>query len=385
MLAAVERGLADDSRSRNGIILLADQAGSDGDVTASAGLMDPDRLIRLSIPRDGQWAGLRAPRGHLLKLVFESAAELGATVLVVIDANFATIEPSAIGRLVGSVFHEGADYVAPYYARPGFGGAITSSIVYPFTRALYGRRLRFPAGSEFACSAKFAQACSAQAPWGGSADAGRIVTDLWLVHRALTGSFKVNQAVVGIRPSALSDEDTELSAILARVLGSLFSEAERNVHIWQRIRGSEPVPIIGSPGDAPHPAVPIDINRTVDAFRLGLGHLMPVWESVLPPTTLHELSKLGRRAPAEFRLPDAIWAKIVFDFAIGFHGRVMTREHLLSAFAPLYLGWLASFATEMAGADFERCESRVEQLCSQFEQDKPYLISRWRWPDRFSP
>jgi hypothetical protein len=30
-------------------------------------------------------------------------------------------------------------------------------------------------------------------------------------------------------------------------------------------------------------------------------------------------------------------------------------------------------------------EARVERLCRAFEIAKPYLISRWRWPDRFNP
>jgi len=27
----------------------------------------------------------------------------------------------------------------------------------------------------------------------------------------------------------------------------------------------------------------------------------------------------------------------------------------------------------------------LERLCTAFENGKPYLLSRWRWPDRFNP
>jgi hypothetical protein len=37
-------------------------------------------------------------------------------------------------------------------------------------------------------------------------------------------------------------------------------------------------------------------------------------------------------------------------------------------------------ALDDAGAD-----ERLERLCEAFEAEKPYLISRWRWPDRFTP
>jgi hypothetical protein len=30
-------------------------------------------------------------------------------------------------------------------------------------------------------------------------------------------------------------------------------------------------------------------------------------------------------------------------------------------------------------------EQRIEALCLAYEAEKGYLISRWRWPDRFNP
>ena len=30
-------------------------------------------------------------------------------------------------------------------------------------------------------------------------------------------------------------------------------------------------------------------------------------------------------------------------------------------------------------------ESRTERLYRAYEANKPYLVSRWRWPDRFNP
>jgi len=293
------------------------------------------------------------------------------------------MELGGFARLLRPVVEQGADFVAPYYVRPKFAGAITSSVVYPFTRALYGRRLRFPAGGDFACSARFGQVCAAQTAWAG--DGGRIVTDLWLVHRALTGGFKLSQAVIGVRSGTAADEEIELSAVLARVLATLFGEAERTVPQWQKIRSSESVGLLGVPTQTELDGPAVDLKQTVNGFRLGVEHLMSVWELVLPPTTLHELRKLSRRGDEDFRLPDALWARIVYDFAIAFHTRVMSREHLVSAFTPIYLGWFASHVAEMAGRDLASSERRVEELCLRFEAEKPYLISRWRWPDRFNP
>jgi hypothetical protein len=77
--------------------------------------------------------------------------------------------------------------------------------------------------------------------------------------------------------------------------------------------------------------------------------------------------------------------RIVYDFAIGYHLATMDRALLLRSITPLYLAWAASFVREvrdLSPADVEAC---VERLCRAYESTKPYLISRWRWPDRFNP
>jgi hypothetical protein len=39
----------------------------------------------------------------------------------------------------------------------------------------------------------------------------------------------------------------------------------------------------------------------------------------------------------------------------------------------------------MQSADAAQVEARIEELCLRYETEKPYLMSRWRWPDRFNP
>ena len=52
------------------------------------------------------------------------------------------------------------------------------------------------------------------------------------------------------------------------------------------------------------------------------------------------------------------------------------------ALVPLYLGWLASFVQQTRDQTADAAEQRVERLCLAFEAQKPYLIARWRWPER---
>jgi hypothetical protein len=181
----------------------------------------------------------------------------------------------------------------------------------------------------------------------------------------------------------------DLSALLSQILGTVFLEMERNLVIWQKIRGSEPVALFNDelPGGMSPKAEPavLDVKRMIEAFRIGQQNLQGVWSLVLPPATLVELKKLATRTETDFRLEDALWARIIYDFSLAHRQRIMNRDHLLQALAPLYWAWLASFGIEEHTADHFGAETRIEQLCMRYEGEKPYLISRWRWPDRFNP
>jgi len=84
-------------------------------------------------------------------------------------------------------------------------------------------------------------------------------------------------------------------------------------------------------------------------------------------------------------MPDTLWVNIVYDFLVAYHLRSLNHMHLAGALVPLYLGWVASYLVKMAALTDEQAEEQVTALAAAFETEKPYLISRWRWPDRFAP
>ncbi len=98
--------------------------------------------------------------------------------------------------------------------------------------------------------------------------------------------------------------------------------------------------------------------------------------------TVLELKTLAHAPIDRFRLDDRSWARIVYDFAVGYHLQLLRREHLLGSLTPLYLGWLSSFVLQTQ-RDSQDVEGRLDAVCKGFEIEKPYLISRWRWPERF--
>jgi hypothetical protein len=121
----------------------------------------------------------------------------------------------------------------------------------------------------------------------------------------------------------------------------------------------------------------------VEAFRLAHRNLQEIWALALPPQSLLALKKLSIAEPAAFTIAPALWARLVYDFALAFHLRSLNRGHLLGAFTPVYLAWVASAlrtVTDDASAAVHR-----EETAAAFEREKPYLVARWRWPDRFNP
>ncbi len=54
----------------------------------------------------------------------------------------------------------------------------------------------------------------------------------------------------------------------------------------------------------------------------------------------------------------------------------------MGALIPLYLAWVAGHINVTAAGT--AAERHIEAVAAAFELDKPYLVARWRWPDRFN-
>ncbi len=331
-------------------------------------------------PRTVPYHG-RPGRAAAIRTIFRAAQERGARTVAVFDAGLTDLAPDWIDGLVGPALGGSVDYVSAFHVRHPYEGAITKSIVSPLFRALYGIRLRQPAAPEFGCSSPLMEYFLDQAFW--EAEAAAVGVDLWLATSAAAGQYRVGESGLGTRAVTPKPETPDLSETLAQLVGALFLDMDARADAWQRVRGSRPVPLFGAP-PAVTPVPPnIDIDALVESYRLGYDALRDVWAWVLPPRTMIDLKKLADAAPARFRVGDETWAKIVYDFALAYRMQTLAPEHLLGALTPLYRGWLASFVLEPDTAVPEVADRRLEELGAAFEAQKPYLISRWRWPERF--
>jgi glucosylglycerate synthase len=379
IVATIRRGLSTLSQSIRAVVVFR-REGAGTSPAASLERLENEslRLVTYSLPSlDTSVTAVQTIVGTYRTLSNFSLL-LTARACVVIASLVETLTPQWIQGLAQPVLEYGVDLVAPCYIRHKFEGLLNSGILCPLTRALFGKRLQNPLGPDFGLSTRLFDALleidDARQRTGGQF--------VLIGPEAVARGFKVSQAWLGRRIYPPVDWKN-VDSVLAEILGPLFIGIEQNAPFWQHIRASEPVPTYGDPLPLAEESFAVDTHRLLEPFRLGARNLQDIWVLVLPPTTLLELKKADRLPPEQFRIPDELWVRIVYDFALAHRLRTIARDHLVRAMTPLYLGWLASYAlqVETAGAAVQK---HLESLCTAYENAKPYFVSRWRWPDRFN-
>ena len=322
-------------------------------------------------------------KGNGVQAIFGIASDLKAASCAIVDTTTGTSGPACVEALVRPITDGEIDFSAPSYLRHKYDATILNGIVYPLTRALYGKRLHQPIGGDYALSGKLMNFLMKQARSENEATSSD--SDAWIIVQALCGGFRFGEASLGPRTFSAHEPTPEVRALLSQALGSMFTEMTRTAAFWQRVRGSQPVPEFGPTFDPLPDPPPVDPTPMLQSFRLGYQNLQDIYRLLLPPATLMELKRLSFRPPDSFVFEDPLWARIIYDFALAWRGRIMDRDHLLGALTPLYLGWVASWVRALRDEGPKEAQERIEKLCAAYEAQKAYLISRWRWPDRFNP
>lgn len=316
-------------------------------------------------------------------LAATAQAQQYETASVILLGPDAASLPAECLREMTGLLDSGADLVVPTYSLKPHEGLVNAALLYPLTRALFNTNIRFPLASDAGMSRRMAVRLSSSAQ--RRANLPQSGPFLWPVAEAAATAFTVRQVDAGTR-SITPPDDHDFNALFTEIAASLFADIEAKASFWQRTRppaaqarAAESSSRAVGTGDGELPAM-------VDAFRLAHNNLQEIWSLVLPPQSLLALKKLSLSEPAEFSLAPGLWARIVYDFALAFHMRTLNRNHLLGALTPLYLAWVASMIRGLGDNNNDSAHTqRVEDTAIAFEREKPYLVARWRWPDRFNP
>lgn len=307
------------------------------------------------------------------------AREHDARSILILGPEPGTLGGQALNNLASAVMSGSTDLALPHYDLPSNAGLVNSAILYPMTRALFATRARFPLGIDLGLSRRMADRMAAAAQ--RCVSIGQDDAMLWPISEAVVAGYSLAEFDVGTR--ALPQPPApDIRDILAAVTNSLFADVEAKAAYWQRPRRLPPARVT-LPQSQRSTDGSSDVASMVEAFRLAYTNLQEIWALVLPPQSLLGLKRLSIMDPAAFRMPENLWARIVYDFLIAYRLRTINRGHLMGALIPLYLAWVAGHINVTAsGGDPER---HIEAVAAAFDADKPYLVSRWRWPDRFNP
>ena len=314
-------------------------------------------------------------KGSAFRFVFEAASSLNAKACAVVDSDLRSITPEWMELLLRPIYEGGCDYVTPLYGRHKFDGTITNNIVYPLTRALYGKRVRQPIGGDFGFSGKLAKHYLTKEVW--ETDVARFGIDIWMTTLAIAEGFKVCQSYLGAKIHDAKDPASDLGPMFTQVVSSVYGLMGNYQPLWKEVKASQPVPTFGFHYEVGLEPVSVNIERMVGNFRLGVKDLMELWGKTLSHETALWLESISRLSDEAFLFPQDLWVRIIYDFAITYHKGSIHRDHLLKSMIPLYLGKVASFVKENMRSSANEVEEGIESLCKIFEEMKPYLTECW--------
>ncbi len=375
---AAAAGLAKHFPAARSVIVNSDGGSKDGTTEAVAQAEFSPATILVSHPLSPvhrivtPYNGIPG-KGSALRTIFAIAERLKARACAVVDADLRSITPEWIELLVGPVLHQEVDFVAPLYLRHKYDGTITNSIVYPLTRALYGKEVRQPIGGDFGFSGRLAAHYLTKPVW--ESNVARFGIDIWMTTTALADGFRVSQSFLGAKIHDAKDPGADLAAMFVQVVSSVFDLMSTYRQRWPEVRGAEEVPLFGFPHGVGLEPVPVNTDRMLGVFRQAARDLREVWQRALEPETLAELEALAEAQP--FRFPDRLWVRTVYDFATAYHRRVLPGDQLLGSMVPLYLGRTASFVLQTAESGPEEVESVIRGLADEYLRQKGYLLQRW--------
>ena len=293
-----------------------------------------------------------------------------------VDSDLRSITPEWIDLLrpAGAV-SPAIDFVAPYYHRHKYDGTITNSIVYPLTRALYGLRVRQPIGGEFGMSRAPVRALPGAR---GLGDRRRALRDRHLDDHHRDRRRLPRLPEFPGRQTARRQGPRRGPQRHAAPGGRQRLPADAGVRTGLAPARNRAVDLFGFRFDVGLDPIDVNVDRMLHLVQRGCKDLREVWQLAMQPATFREITALGHGAASTtFHLPDELWARLVYDFALAWRRRALDRGHLLRSLTPLYMGRVASFVIDTRSLVSAEVEERMECLCRAYEDLKPYLIENW--------
>ncbi len=349
------------------LILISDGGSTDGTQEVSQAIKLSKDVKREVI----EYSGERG-KGTAIKAIFESVQLLKAKSMCMVDSDLRSINPYWIDLLLRPTL-EGTDLVTPLYLRHRFDGTITNFICYPFTRGVYGKRIRQPIGGDFGLSDKLVKKLL-ESPLWKLKSVCKFGIDIFMTHSAIANGFKIKEAMLGTKLHEAKDPAEHLSAMFNQVVDSMFNCMITYEKIWKKVIKSSSVPLIKKERSLGTPeSVTINIEALMNNFRNGLRNYHDVLKSILSKNSYDLIYKKSSNSSL---LPAKTWVMSSYETAAYFKKNYdeKKKEIILNAFRTLWAGRVADFALEFKNLPEEDVERKIIESAELFDEHKNYLV-----------
>jgi hypothetical protein len=375
VVRAAEESLLRNFRRQRTVLVNVDEGSRDGTTEAvrEASLLGSNGFESL---RTLRWITTSARSGALepasLRTILAAADLLHAKACAVVSASAGTATPAWIESLLRPVFFENFDFVAPLYARHRYDGLLTRNLLYPFSRAIFGKPMRELRASEFAFSGRLASDCLNSAECEN--EGVRSAAETWMAITSMVGPYQCCQTFLGPKPRSSS---VAVVDVIRDAVGGFFWCLESKESCWLPDRDPGTLVTIGPDHQLTNESVRVDRKKFFQLYRTGIADLAEILTSILDADTHAELVRLAALDENAFRFSNALWVRTIYEFAAAYHHSVINRSHLVQALVPIYRGRVHSFLTVHRSDDSEAMEADLEDLCQEFGRQKSFFIERW--------
>ena len=343
------------------VILNCDNHSPDGTEKVFLGTETEVPKIYITTPPD------TPGKGYNFENMFRKVMELGARVLVCVDADLLSITPEWIKYFVDPV-QDGHDFVNPIYSRHKYDGTITNNICFPIVYGLFCRNIRQPIGGDFSLSGRFAQHLICQ-PWHRTTEEYGI--DIFMTMNAVLGGFKTCNTGLGAKvhkPSA-----PKLGPMFIQVVSTAFLTVLRNYGKWKNASEIVEQELFGLKKMDPPQDLTIDRSKIEKQARDGFTECQGELERVLSPDLYTELTKMFASDTIDITADQ--WVTTVYDMIAAFKTSG-DRLALVESLKGLYFGRALSFMNKTWDLSSEEAEKEILAQAEVFHARRGYLIEK---------
>ena len=312
--------------------------------------------------------GIRGKGNNILNL-FNFAKQVGAEVIIVVDADLKSITKEWVEYL-GQPVVDGYDYVLPLYSRHQFDGTITNHICYPVMFGMLSMDIRQPIGGEFAFSPKLIKYLLKQ-PWTESTRQYGI--DIFMSLNAVLGGFKICQSGLGTKVHKASAP--KLGVMFEQVIETLLAILVQNKDAWMtRNNGDIFVPdTFGLKNLAEPQELDINILDLKEKGQMEYRKYQTYIKELLEPyafSRIHEMFEMET-----FDLTILLWTQIFYSLIYRYDVSKSSedRKKIIHSLKPLYFARSLSFNYHTWKYNVKYSELVIRSSALGFASQKYYL------------